>query len=171
MVCCFLFGQDQTVPDKTSGQRMSTLADLGARLAVAVATEEYPVTPGDVYTLTYQTAAQAIVYDVVVQSDYAVDLRLFGRLRGESKSFLELRKEAETIIARAYPNSAPDLVIQSVGVFPVAVKGAVKQPGRVIAWGLARLSEVVRDGLERGSGADGAPALAAMDGVQAQMLE
>jgi len=134
--------------DRTQVQRMVALADPLARLAVAVATEDYPITPGDVYTLTYLTAGQPVAYDVVVQSDYTIDLRLFGRVTGQRKTFHQLRREAESIIAAAYPSSAPALNIRSVGIFPVLVKGAVKQPGRVIAWGLSRLSEIVRESLE-----------------------
>ncbi len=155
--CCSLFGQDQgapavpieqSAPAAAQTQQLGALLDPNVRLAVAVATQGYPVTPGDVYTLTYLTAGQTVVYDVTVQSDYSVDLRLFGRVRGDSRSFQELRADAEAIIARAYPNSVPSLIIKSVGVFPVAVKGAVKQPGRMIAWGLSRLSDVLRDGIE-----------------------
>jgi polysaccharide biosynthesis/export protein len=140
--------QEQSANDPAQTQRMVGLADLSSRLAIAVAADDYPVTPGDVYTLTYVTSGLPVVYDVVVNSDYTVDLRLFGHMQCRGKAFHELRAEAEAAIARAYPGSAPTLAIRSVGIFPVLVKGAVKQPGRVIAWGLSRLTDVVRDGLE-----------------------
>ena len=129
-------------------QRLVALADPRARLAIAIASEAYPVTPGDIYNLSYASAGQAVSFDVVVRSDYTIGLRLFGQVAGRGKTFLQIRQEVEGVVARAYPNSLPALEIRSVGLFPILVKGAVPSPGRIVAWGLSRLSDVFQEGLE-----------------------
>jgi polysaccharide export outer membrane protein len=125
--------------------------DARNRLELSKSRGNYPVTPGDIYELTYRSAGQSVVNDVLVESDYTLNLNIFGKMKGENLTFPELKDRIETIITRAYPNSLPYLTISSVGVFQVYVKGEVPQTKFVTAWGLSRLSEIAKPNMSPSS--------------------
>ncbi len=118
------------------------------RLQLARVNRAYPVTPGDVYRIVYQRAGTPITLNVTVESDYAVNLDLFGIVDGTNKTFGGLRSEIQRIVDAAIPRSLPSVTLVSLGVFPVRIVGEVAQTRTVTAWGLSRLSDVVRDNLE-----------------------
>ncbi len=113
------------------------------RLELSKSRPNYPVTPGDVYALAYWSAGKQIVGDILVESDYTVNLNVFGKFSGRGLTFPELKARAESIISQAYPNSLPYLMLSSVGMFQVYLMGEVPMAKSVTAWGLTRLSEVV----------------------------
>lgn len=49
-------------------------ADAREMLLLSLSTDDYPVTPGDIYRLTYIPADVPISLDVVVESDFTVNL-------------------------------------------------------------------------------------------------
>jgi len=120
---------------------------LEERLLLAVSSKDYPVTPGDVYRLTFLLANEPVSNEIVVESDYTVNLNIFGEVNAENMSFAELKPIVEKRIADAYPRSLPSLNIISVGIFQVLIKGEVPKTSYVKAWGLSRLSTVIQDHL------------------------
>lgn len=119
------------------------------RRLLAISARSYPVTPGDVYLLEYELPDQLMEQQIVVQSDYSVDLRVFGTVDAEGLVFSELKQRVEGMIERGYPRSAPSLSLESIGNFQVLIRGAVPRTRLVTAWGLSRLNDVVEDNLAR----------------------
>ena len=117
------------------------------RLLLAVSSKNYSVTPGDVYRLTFLLANEPVFNEILVESDYTLNLNIFGKVNAENMSFAELKPIVEKRIADAYPRSLPSLNIISVGIFQVLIKGEVPKTSYVTAWGLSRLSSVVQDHL------------------------
>ncbi|HUV07300.1 MAG TPA: hypothetical protein VMX75_06195 [Spirochaetia bacterium] len=117
------------------------------RLLLAVSSKNYSVTPGDVYRLTFLLANEPVFNEILVESDYTLNLNIFGKVNAENMSFAELKPIVEKRIADAYPRSLPSLNIISVGIFQVLIKGEVPKTSYVTAWGLSRLSAVVQDHL------------------------
>jgi len=117
------------------------------RLLLAVSSKNYSVTPGDVYRLTFLLANEPVSNEILVESDYTLNLNIFGKVNAENMSFSELKPIVEKRIADAYPRSLPSLNIISVGIFQVLIKGEVPKTSYVTAWGLSRLSSVVQDHL------------------------
>ncbi|MBN2735791.1 MAG: hypothetical protein JXR70_02340 [Spirochaetales bacterium] len=113
------------------------------RLQLAISTIEYPVTPGDVYQLSYLSAGTLATYEIVVESDYNVELNVFGHINGYNKSFPELKKEIEAKVIDAYPGSIPFVSIESVGIFQVFIVGELDMSQRITVWGLTRLSQAI----------------------------
>ena len=101
------------------------------------------MTPGDIYRITYQQAGTSVGNDALVQSDYTLNLGIFGVFDARDLTFTELRPLVEKKVAAAYPRSTPSLTIASVGAFQVRVQGEVSWVSTVTAWGLSRLSDVV----------------------------
>ena len=117
------------------------------RLLLAVSSKNYSVTPGDVYRLSFLLANEPVSNEILVESDYTLNLNIFGKVNAENMSFAELKPIVEKRIADAYPRSLPSLNIISVGIFQVLIKGEVPKTSYVTAWGLSRLSSVVQDHL------------------------
>jgi protein involved in polysaccharide export with SLBB domain len=103
------------------------------------------VTPGDVYRITFVLGGDRVSNEVLVESDYTVNLNIFGKINAQNMSFSALKPIVEKTITTAYPRSMPFLNIVSVGIFQVLIKGEVPQTTYVYAWGLSRLSSVIKD--------------------------
>ena len=133
-----------SLPPEVAG---TAVVDPAERLQLAVANSLYPVTPGDVYALTYQRAGEPVVTEITVENDYTINMGLFGRLDVRNTTFTELRPRIIQTVDTALPRSLPAVSMSAVGVFRVRILGAIAQSRSVTAWGLSRLSDVVRDSL------------------------
>lgn len=117
------------------------------RLMLAVSSPNYRVTPGDMYRLSFLLANQPVSNEILVESDYTLNLNIFGKVNAENMTFAALKPIVEKRISDAYPRGLPSLNIVSVGVFQVLIRGEIAQTNYVSAWGLSRLSNVVQDQL------------------------
>ena len=108
----------------------------------------YPVTPGDIYRLTYEQGNALSTLDIQVGSDSTIQLNIFGKLNAAGMSFLAVKQAIERAFSGAYPRSFPSLAIASVGTFHVFVKGETPAAKNVEAWGMSRLSEILEGGLD-----------------------
>jgi polysaccharide biosynthesis/export protein len=144
-VAALSFGQamDFTEPDETVGAAVIGAGGIDERLQLAVADPQYPVTPGDVYGLTFLQGIQTIYSELLVESDYTINMGILGKVDAKGTRFAVLKPQIEAIIAQAYPRSLPSVTIVSIGLFQVTLTGAIPQTQRVTAWGLSRLSELV----------------------------
>ncbi len=146
-----IFPQPRTpaapAPGAASGQTVTTRSWselVEERLQLAISSIEYPVTPGDIYQLTYRESAGTIVTrQFQVDGFSLLDLGVFGKINASNMSFYQLKRNVEELISRNYTYSTPNLSIQSPGVFRVAVREGTSRIQYVTAWGLSRLSEVV----------------------------
>jgi polysaccharide biosynthesis/export protein len=113
------------------------------RVALALSAESYPVTPGDVYALTYWQGGASVTATLLVQGDETIDMGIFGTIGTGGMTFLSLKQAVKTTVANLYPRGLPSLVLSSVGAFRILVKGELPETRYVPAWGLTRLSEIV----------------------------
>lgn len=155
-----LFAQQFTMPgsEEDNGEQIvqylpqailpiDVIPDVADNLQLAISNRQYPVTPGDVYTLTFLLAGETVSNVLLVESDYTINMTIFGKLNAAGMTFAQLKPLIEQKIADAYPRSLPALTITSVGVFQVPVSGEIPQSRYVTAWGLSRLSEVLEGNL------------------------
>ncbi len=126
---------------------LEAVTDEASNLQIAISNRDYPVTPGDIYTLTFLLQGETVSNTLLVESDYTINMTIFGKLNAEGMTFSELKPQIEQKIADAYPRSLPSVTITSVGVFQVPLMGEVPESRFVTAWGLSRLNEVVEDNL------------------------
>ncbi len=117
------------------------------RLQLATVTTGYPVTPGDVYRLSYRRNGEPVSMELVVDNDYSINLSLFGRLDATGTTFAQIKPRIERLVENAIPRSLPVVTLESVGVFQVRIAGQIAQSRVLTAWGMTRLSDVVRDHL------------------------
>ncbi len=121
----------------------ATPVDVDERLQLAIADDAYPVTPGDVYELSWLQGPELVTTRVVVASDFRLNLGIFGEIDARGMTLPELKPEVERIIAAAYPRGLPSMRMVAVGVFRVTLSGAIPRTTRVSAWGLSRLTDLV----------------------------
>ena len=119
------------------------LPEASARAVMAMSTEDYPATPGDIYTLVYLKITQLDTLSLVVEGDGSINAGFLGKFSSKGLSFRQLKAQIEKKVQDSYPGSNPSLIISSTGLFPVLVKGEVSKSDLATAWGLSRLSETV----------------------------
>ena len=117
--------------------------DSAEKLRLAMSSATYPVTPGDDYRLTFQQGGAVSTLEILVGSDYAVQLNVFGKVNADGMTFTQVKQTVEKAFAAAYPRSLPSLTISSVGVFRVFIKGETPEASNAEAWGMSRLSDVL----------------------------
>jgi len=122
-------------------QAMSAV-QMAERALLAYTSPDYPVTPGDVYTLAFLRSATPDTVNLIVASDYTVNMSVFGTVSAKGQSFEQFRRSVERLVSAAYPGSSPQLLVKSTGVFKVVRSGETKTAGEYGAWGLQRLSSL-----------------------------
>ena len=115
---------------------------VGARVLVAIGEKNYPVTVGDVYTLSYNSETGPLTLVISVPHGNSVKVPGFGAFSIANKTFVELKDEIEEEVLKYYPYGDPVLSIQRTGVFLVSVTGEAIKSTMVEAWGLSRLSSM-----------------------------
>lgn len=117
--------------------------EIGGQASVAFATEDYPVSPGDVYQLSFFRSLSPSVQNLIVENDMRISLGILGSIDAAGMTFNEARQRIYQRLESSYADSAPMLTIVSLGSFPVMLKGEVRHAGYVNVNGLSRLSSVV----------------------------
>jgi protein involved in polysaccharide export with SLBB domain len=116
--------------------------DTYANTQLALSSPDYLVTPGDIYTLAYAAGNTAVTYRIAVDRSYDIRVSNLGVINAAGKTFRQLKRDAETIVANNYPLSGAQLVLTQPGIFRVFVNGEVGVAAEVSTWGLARLSSL-----------------------------
>jgi len=122
-------------------------AFFDSRTLLAVTNPDYLVSPGDVYTLTYNREQAVVSQYLIIEPDLTVDLSIFGEENVNNLTFVDFKKIVENKVLTAYPKSLPRVTLRSTGIFEVFMKGEVQRTGYKLAWGLTRLSEIVGENL------------------------
>lgn len=132
--------KEQDYASQLGGVRAIEILD---RPSLAIGEKDYPVTVGDVYSLTYTLSGVSIVLPLQVTHSGTVRVPNVGDFSTLNKSFIELKNEIEQGVTSNYPYSNPTLTLTKTGVFTVFVSGEVYSSRRVEAWGLTRLSDMI----------------------------
>ena len=127
---CSLFAADSDtsafVPDVSMAQQ-------------AIASPDYIVTPGDIYTLYMQGSSVSVTID----SSYRLRVGNLGVINVKGMTFQELKTKVENLVINNYPTMAVQFVITNPASFKVIVTGEVISSGEVATWSLKRLSDVI----------------------------
>lgn len=135
-ICTGTFAQEIDT-ENTTNQK---LAD--AQLAMSV--PDYPVTPGDVYQLTFLAGSQAVAYTVIVDSSYRIRIANLGVISCADLTYPQLKAQVEQVVIRNYPMSGAQLVMTSPALFFVNITGEVNAASVQMAWALSRLRNFIR---------------------------
>lgn len=143
-----LFGQDSSfyqLPEALS--EVSPITAPEEQLLLALSDSEYPVTPGDRFELSFQARGELTTDEIQIQSDYSLNLGIFGTIDVRGRTFEELKFQVESIVEEGYPRSFPNFSLVAVGHFQVFITGYVPRSRSISAWGLTRLSQILSSNL------------------------
>ena len=104
---------------------------------------DYLVTPGDIYTLSYNALGATVRYTIVVDPTFKVRVSNLGVIDAEGKTFFEFKKEVEDIVSSNFPMSGVQLVLSVPGPYKIVVRGEVSSVVERKLTGLVRVSEIV----------------------------
>ena len=104
---------------------------------------DYLVTPGDIYTLSYNALGATVRYTIVVDPTFNVRVSNLGVIDAEGKTFFEFKKEVEEIVSSNFPMSGVQLVLSVPGPYKIVVRGEVSSVVERKLTGLVRVSEIV----------------------------
>ena len=149
-VCALAFSQTSqgSQASNSAGQasrETEAVDDLDRNTMLALSSPDYPVTAGDVYTLTYMAGATPTVFRIVVDSSYRVQIANLGAVNAAGKTYRQFKSEAETIVSNNYPLSGAQLVLTRPGYFRVYLSGEVMEAETKTAWALTRLSSLLEE--------------------------
>ena len=116
-----------------------TSTDNIKRAQVAMATNEYIVTAGDIYSLVYNGGA----FSISVDSTYRVRIANLGIINARGLTIQEFKNKVESLIINNYPSGGIQFFLSNPAAFHVYVKGEVKASATVETWALAHVSEVL----------------------------
>lgn len=108
----------------------------------AIGDSEYPVTPGDTFSLTYSDGKNQPTLVLQADNDCKVAIPSVDVIDASGKTFKEFKSDVEETISRYYTYSSPQLTLTKCGVFSVRITGEVVYSQNVTVWGLSRLSDL-----------------------------
>lgn len=112
---------------------------------LAVSNSDYMVTVGDIYRLSYSMSGSFVSYEIMVDSSYNMRIGNFGIVKAYGKSYIELKKEVESVVLKNFPMSGVQFVLVSPALFTVKITGEVSSTTEKKVWGLTRVSEAIQD--------------------------
>ena len=108
----------------------------------AIGDSEYPVTPGDTFSLVYSSGKDLVSLTLQADNDCRVMIQSVGVVDAAGMSYKDFKAYVEDLISKYYTYSSPQLILKSCGVFSVKVTGEVSYSQYVTVWGLSRLSDL-----------------------------
>lgn len=130
-------GQDISVPQ--------LITNLGAM-------KSYPLTPGDIYTLSVKMgtlghvdAEEPIKFEIQLLEDYTIELPILGTIKCKGKNFPQLQREVINRIKSNLSVFYVNLFFTKPAQFTVFVYGSVNNPGRIQASPLLTLSQAIAE--------------------------
>jgi protein involved in polysaccharide export with SLBB domain len=148
LVLYFLFfpfavvSQTDTGNDQANNPQEIPVTEV--RALAAMASPDYLVTAGDVYTLVYTAGTAVVKYSIIVDSTYRIRISNLGIVDAGGKTYLQLKSQVETIVSNNYPLSGVQFVLTQPAAFRVYVRGEVIAAAEVSSvWALSRLSSVL----------------------------
>ena len=111
---------------------------------LAMSSAAYPVTAGDVYQLSFIAGSTPVTYAIVVDTTYKIKVANFAVLDITGKTFLDVKSQVESIVSKNYPLSGAQFILKSPATFYIVTNGEVEVTAELKAWGLSRLSSVIK---------------------------
>ncbi|GHV05539.1 hypothetical protein FACS189485_12680 [Spirochaetia bacterium] len=132
-----------------AGTGSAAVGDDARQLMLALSTADYPATPGDVYNLTYIAnmagGGTAVSVPLTLDAGYQLTIQNMGTVNARNKTYLQVRREVESLVSKSFPLSGPAFTLIRLGRFNVMVSGETAVAGNRSVDGLTRISDLVMD--------------------------
>lgn len=135
-----VFAASEKKSEDSSSALTFTSTDNVKKAQVAMATNEYLVTAGDIYTLAYSSGS----FSISVDSTYRVRIANLGIINAQGLTLQEFKNKVESLIVNNYPSGGIQFFLSNPAQFHIYVKGEVEKAQTLEAWALMRASEIVK---------------------------
>lgn len=116
---------------------------LMANAQLAMSSEDYQVTAGDTYSISFFSNGTSVSYPITVDPTYKIKVANLGTINVAGLTFIQLKNNIETLVSRNYPLGIVSFVMIQPSLFKIMIKGEVSSSQEIQAWALTRLSEIV----------------------------
>lgn len=106
---------------------------------VAMATNEYIVTAGDIYTLAFGSGS----FSISVDSTYRVRIANLGIVNAKGLTLQEFKNKVESLVVSNYPSGGIQFFLTNPAQFHVFIKGEVTAASTFDTWALVRASDII----------------------------
>ena len=143
-----LYPQVHQTVCKQLGLQSTDISIPNDSISIAIGSSDYPVTPGDVYSIVFYTqnpngsSYSTISQDLVVDASYNISVPYIGLINSKGMKFIEFKHLVESQMEMFYSYLNPQLTISKCGTFQIHVSGEVKCTTDVTAWRFTRLSDL-----------------------------
>lgn len=141
MLCACSLGAAQSASSDLEKDEVNKYALL------AMSCADYPVTAGDVYSLSFLAGSKPVTYAIPVDTSYKIRVANLAVLNVRGRTFLDVKNSVEQIVSKNFPMSAVQFVLASPGFFYVQLQGEVDFSVDTECWGLTRLYDAVKNHL------------------------
>ncbi|MBR1639873.1 MAG: SLBB domain-containing protein [Treponema sp.] len=138
-VICALFSIIISQTFATTSDSNFTSTENIKQAQVAMATNEYIVTAGDIYSLVYNGGS----FSITVDSTYRVRIANLGIINARGLTIQEFKSKVEALIVNNYPTGGVQFFLSNPAQFHVYVKGEVRAAKTVDTWALAHVSSLL----------------------------
>lgn len=118
-----------------------TSSDDVKKAQIAMSTNEYIVTAGDIYSLSYSAGS----FNVSVDSTYKVRVANLGIIDVRGLTIQQLKAKVEALIIDNYPTAVVQIFLANPASFQVFVKGEVNNASTTTTWALGKASEIMSE--------------------------
>lgn len=147
-----IFAQDSIISKLTSMSSSSSSSSSTSttsytsttdikKAQVAMASNEYIVTAGDIYTLAYADGS----FSISVDSTYKVRVASLGIIDARGLTFQEFKNKVEGLIVNNYPTSGIQFFLANPAAFQIFVKGEVVNSAIIETWALEHVSALLEN--------------------------
>lgn len=106
---------------------------------IAMATSDYIVTAGDIYTLAFASGS----FSISVDSTYKVRIANLGYINARGLTLQEFKSRVESLVMSNYPAGGIQFLLTNPAQFRIAIKGEVETAITIETWALEHASTIL----------------------------
>lgn len=136
-----LYAKSSDDDDDDSNSSSFTSTDNIKNAQIAISSNEYIVTAGDIYTLAYSGGS----FSLSVDSTYKVRVANLGIIDARGLTLQEFKNKVESLIINNYPTYGVQFFLANPAAFQVYIKGEVKETAIIETWAMQRAADIIEE--------------------------
>lgn len=139
LLACSFISLSAYADNNSSSSNSFTSSDEVKKAQVAMSTNEYIVTAGDIYTLAFASGS----FSISIDSTYKVRIANLGFINAQGLTLQEFKNRVEALVISNYPSGGIQFFLTNPASFHVFIKGEVSKADTISTWALEHVSSLV----------------------------
>ena len=123
LLACSFISLSAYADSNSSSSNSFTSSDEVKKAQVAMSTNEYIVTAGDIYTLAFASGS----FSISIDSTYKVRIANLGFINAQGLTLQEFKNRVEALVISNYPSGGIQFFLTNPASFHVFIKGEVSR--------------------------------------------